>query len=130
MALICPRLYFFMAHQCGTRCPSSIGKGHGFGFLPPRETTIRLQQAREVPGITTDKVLSISRLKSNPRVKSYTAPYHSYSKCEKKNKQTKKLYYSWKLCLVCILHPFQVALTFVSTRLIWGSPLSPDQFDV
>ena len=60
MALICPRLYFFMAHQCSTWCPSSIGKGRGFGFLPPRETTISIQQAPEVPGITAHDVLSVS----------------------------------------------------------------------
>ena len=52
MAPICPRLYFFMAHQCRTWCPSSIGEGRGFSFLPPRETTIRVQQTPEVPGIT------------------------------------------------------------------------------
>ena len=58
MAPICPRLYFFMAHQCSTWCPSSIGEGRGFGFLPPRETTISIQQAPEVPEITADGVLS------------------------------------------------------------------------
>ena len=47
-------------------------------------------------------------------------------------KENTFIYYSWKLCLVCTLHPISVhvALTFVSTRLIWGSRLSPDQFDV
>ena len=60
MALICPCSYFFMAHQCRTWCPSSICEGRGFSFLPPRETTIRVQQTPEVPGSTADEVLSIS----------------------------------------------------------------------
>ena len=60
MAPICPRLYFFMAHQCRTWCPSSIGEGRVFSFLPPREATIRIQQTPEIPGITADEWLSIS----------------------------------------------------------------------
>ena len=54
MALICPRLYFFMAHQCRTWCPSSIGEGRRFSFLPPREATIRVQQTPEIPGIAAE----------------------------------------------------------------------------
>ena len=85
---------------------------------------------------------------SNTRVKSYTAPYHSYFSCGKnktthqeKNPilktetthQAKKNYASWKLGLFfisCIPFLFHVALTFVSNRLIWGSKLCPDEFDI
>ena len=147
MALICPRLYFFMAHQCRTWCPSSIGKGRGFGFLPPRETTISIQQAPEVPGSTAHDVLCVSSYFFQSIV-SLIYPESEGLHCsiqlllllevwKKQNNTPKKkdLYATivgnFVLFSFCASHFIShVALTFVSTRPIWGSRLSPDQFDV
>ena len=119
MALICPRLYFFMAHQCRTWCPSSIGEGRGFSFLPPRETTIRVQQTHEIPGITAAEALSISGfftacLWIKPKSEVLSTMFHTIpTLAVKKNKTTQntkketytkkikqhkgKTYASWKL---------------------------------
>ncbi len=149
MALICPCLHFFMAHQCRTWCPSSIGEGRSFSFLPPRETTIRVQQAPEIPGITADEALSISGFFTAccmTLIKPKTEVLH----CSKpfllelwKNKTTqRKDYASWKLVFssFCASDFFSCRLDFCvdSTHLgiqtqpwwvwclnQWGSRLSP-----
>ena len=141
MALICPRLYFFMAHQCRMWCPSSIGKGRAFGFLPPRETTISIQQAPEVPGSTADDVLSVSScfFQSMPLIYPESEGLHCsiqlLLEVWKKQNNTPKEKDICQLETLSSLHfvqpvSFHVAFTFVSTRLLWGSRLSPDQFDV